>query len=165
MLPYRIAVLCYLYDDAGRVLLLHRLRDPNAGLYSPIGGKLEVERGESPHDCAVREIHEEAGVKLTVDDIRMCGVVAETAYAGEAHWLLFLYEVSNAVSPDAIASMEIDEGRLEWVAVDRVEELEIPETDRRVIWPLVCEHRGGFFVVHVDSSGPELEWVVQEVGA
>lgn len=33
VLPYRIAVLCYLYDERGRVLLLHRRKSPNAGLY------------------------------------------------------------------------------------------------------------------------------------
>ena len=47
--PYRIAVLCYLKDASGRVLLLHRRKEPNAGLYSPIGGKLEVSVGEGPH--------------------------------------------------------------------------------------------------------------------
>ncbi len=49
-LPFRIAVLCYLYDDAGNVLLLHRSKAPNEGMYSPIGGKLESSWGESPHD-------------------------------------------------------------------------------------------------------------------
>ena len=31
-LPYKIAVLCYLYDDAGHVLMLHRRKAPNAHL-------------------------------------------------------------------------------------------------------------------------------------
>ena len=37
-LPYRIAVLCYLYDEHGKQLLLHRIKPPNADRYSPIGG-------------------------------------------------------------------------------------------------------------------------------
>ena len=45
-LPYKIAVLCYVFDEVGRVLLLHRRKRPNPGMYSPIGGKLEVEIGE-----------------------------------------------------------------------------------------------------------------------
>ncbi len=28
-LPYKIAVLCYLFDEQGRVLLLHRKKQPN----------------------------------------------------------------------------------------------------------------------------------------
>ena len=38
--PYKIAVLCYLYDEEGRLLLLHRRKPPNRDMYSPIGGKL-----------------------------------------------------------------------------------------------------------------------------
>ena len=53
-LPYKIAVLCYLFDREGRVLLLHRERPPNRGLYSPVGGKLEQSLGESPTACAIR---------------------------------------------------------------------------------------------------------------
>ena len=70
-LPHRIAVLCYLYDERGRLLLLHRRKNPNIGMYSPIGGKLETSTGEGPHDCAVREIQEETGVEIDHDDLRM----------------------------------------------------------------------------------------------
>ena len=44
-LPYRIAVLCYLEDLDGRLLMLHRRKEPNAGMHSPIGGKLEISIG------------------------------------------------------------------------------------------------------------------------
>ena len=39
-LPYKIAVLCDLRDESGRVLLIRRAKPPNQGLYSMIGGKL-----------------------------------------------------------------------------------------------------------------------------
>ena len=45
VLPYRVAVLCYLYDHEGRLLLLHRCKAPNSGRHSPIGGKLELAEG------------------------------------------------------------------------------------------------------------------------
>ena len=40
-LPYKIAVLCYLFDERGRVLLLYRRKPPNRDLYSSVGGKLD----------------------------------------------------------------------------------------------------------------------------
>jgi 8-oxo-dGTP diphosphatase len=86
-MPYKIAVLCYLYDEEGRLLLLHRRKPPNRDMYSPIGGKLEVAEGEGPHDCALREIREEACVALRHDEIRMISIVSERAYEGEDHWL------------------------------------------------------------------------------
>ena len=161
-LPYKIAVLCYLYDDADRVLLLHRLKHPNADMYSPIGGKLEVAEGEGPHDCAIREIREEAGIRVSHDEVRMCGIVSETAYEHTTHWLIFLFEVMRTVSPDEVTAMDFDEGRLEWVPIDDVETLRIPETDKQVMWPLVRKHRQGFFAVHIDCSEDPFTWSLNE---
>lgn len=161
-LPYKIAVLCYLYDEHDNLLLLHRAKEPNSGHYSPIGGKLEAKIGESPHECAIREIQEESGVTVQPNEIRLSGMLAETAYEDKTHWLIFLFEVTRLVQHSEIENMEIDEGSLEWVHVDEVETKKIPETDRQVIWDLVKQHRGGFFAVHIDCSVTPFTWTVQE---
>lgn len=161
-LPYKIAVLCYLYDEQDRLLLLHRAKAPNAGMYSPIGGKLDQTIGEGPHDCALREIMEEAGVSLKDNEIRMNGIVSERAYEGETHWLIFLFEVTRPIRHEEIVNMNFNEGQLEWVKTDDVAGLDIPQTDREIMWPLVCEHRGGFFMVHIDCSVQPIRWKVQE---
>ena len=161
-LPYKIAVLCYLYDKDDRLLLLHRNKEPNAGNFSPIGGKLEASIGESPHACAIREIHEESGVVVAPSDIRLSGMLAETAFEGETHWLIFLYEVTRSIDVAEISSMEIDEGSLTWVAIEDVESHNIPNTDREIIWPLVKQHRGGFFAVDIDCSSHPFAWEVKE---
>jgi 8-oxo-dGTP diphosphatase len=161
-LPYKIAVLCYLYDTEGCLLLLHRRKAPNAGMYSPIGGKLEMLEGEGPHECAVREIFEEAGLRIEPDAVRLTGIVSERAYEGQTHWLIFLFEVLRPIGRDEVHTMDFEEGRLEWIDVQRVHELPIPETDRRFMWPLVQEHRGGFFMVHIDCSVTPMIWTVTE---
>lgn len=160
-LPYKIAVLCYLFDEQGRVLLLHRVKPPNRHLYSPIGGKLEQAHGESPTACAAREIREEAGLDIELSDLHLTGVVSETAFEGQTHWLMFLYEVTRPVTirPEA---MTFDEGRLEWHAPGMIGQLPIPDTDKQVIWPLFWRHRGGFFAAHIDCTGPELAWRVEQ---
>ncbi|MGP1347683.1 MAG: NUDIX hydrolase [Phycisphaerales bacterium] len=159
-LPYKIACLCELRDSAGRYLLLHRSKAPNRGLYSPIGGKLDTAVGESPARCAQREIQEEAGLDIPMDRLHLAGLISETGYGGETHWLMFYYRVLGAVE---LEPFEMREGRLEWIEASRVPELPMPETDRKVIWPLVLEHEGGFFAVHIDCTGRELRWEVQEV--
>jgi len=148
-LPYTIAVLCYLFDADGRVLLLRRDRPPNHSRHSPIGGKLEQHLGESPVDCALREIQEEAGLTLTHDQLHLTGMVSETAHEGENHWLMFLYEVTQPVD---IEPGPIDEGVLEWHDPADLESLNLPQTDREAIWPLFWKHRGGFFVAHLDCT-------------
>jgi 8-oxo-dGTP diphosphatase len=161
-LPYRIAVLCYLRDSEGRLLMLHRAKAPNCGMYSPIGGKLEPSTGESPHCCALRETEEEAGISLGYDEIRLMGMVSETAYEGECHWLLFLFEVTRTIGHDEIAAYEMNEGTLKWLDRDAIEDLPLPETDRTIIWPLVAEHAGGYFACHIDCRTTPLSWTVQE---
>jgi 8-oxo-dGTP diphosphatase len=161
-LPYKVAVLCYLYDKDDRLLLLLRSKEPNAGAYSPIGGKLEAAIGESPHACAIREIQEESTVVVQPNELRLSGMIAETAYEGDTHWMIFLFEVTRPIDPDEIEEMDIDEGKLEWVPVEEVESLGIPQTDREIIWPLVKQHRGGFFAVHIDCSTTPFKWTIQE---
>ncbi|QDU73026.1 NUDIX hydrolase [Mucisphaera calidilacus] len=155
--PYRIATLCYLFDDRGRLLLIHRRKHPNRDLYSPIGGKLDTVSGESPQQCALREIREETGLVLSEGDLHLVGLVSETAYQNETHWLMFLYEVTTLHS---LAERDINEGRLAWVTREELVELPMPETDREVIWPLFWAHRGGFFAAHIDCRGGAMRWTL-----
>ena len=161
-LPYRIAVLCYLRAADGKLLMLHRCKPPNKGMYSPPGGKLEPTTGESPHCCAIRETWEETGVSLPYHEMRLMGMVSETAYEGECHWLLFRFEATRPIGHDEITAYEMDEGTLEWLDRDTIDGLDLPQTDREIIWPLVAEHMGGFFACHIDCRSEPLTWTVQE---
>lgn len=163
-MPYRIATLCDLRDDRGRVLLLRRLRAPNQGLCSPIGGKLDVASGESPAQCARREIFEEAGLDVPIERLHLMGMISEAAYEGRGHWLLFLYRV---LGPVWVEPRDFKEGRLEWFEPGEIEALPLPETDRRIIWPLVkrvdSASTPGFFAVHIDCRGERMVWTEEQV--
>lgn len=158
-LPYRIAVLCYLFDQQGRVLLLHRRKPPNRHLFSPIGGKLKQEVGESPTACALREIREETGLTLEASQLHLTGIVSEAGYESESHWLMFLYEVTKPVS---VTRTEFAEGALKWHGRDEIDQLAIPQTDRIVIWPLFWRFRRRFFVAHIFCHGEKLNWRVDQ---
>lgn len=61
----RNTTLCYIEKD-GKYLMLHRTKkenDENKDKWIGIGGKFE--EGESPEDCALREIKEETGLTVT----------------------------------------------------------------------------------------------------
>ncbi len=131
-------------------------------MYSPIGGKLEIEVGEGPHSCAIREIREETGIDLPDSMVRLTGIVSETAYQGETHWLMFLFEVMRPIRHNEIVEMEFEEGVLEWVESTHVPSLDIPDTDRQIMWPLIQDHRHGFFMVHIDCNVEPLKWTLQE---
>ena len=57
----------------GKVLLMHRHKEPNLGKWVAPGGK--VEPGESPHDTARRELAEETGLKA--DDLILRGLCTQ----------------------------------------------------------------------------------------
>src|ERR1043165_2001615 len=90
-LPYRLACLCDLRADQGRLLLLRRAKEPNKGLCSPIGGKLDMTTGESPAACARREIREEAGLDVPIDRLYLLRLISEAGYQSPRHRLLFYY--------------------------------------------------------------------------
>lgn len=165
-MPYRLACLCDLRDDRGRHLLLKRLKAPNMGLVSPIGGKLDVGVGESPAQCARREILEEAGIDVPIERLHLIGMVSEQAFEGAGHWLMLVYRVLGAVW---VEPRDMREGRLDWYPHEALERLPLPETDRKIIWPLMRRAeipaggtRPGFFAVHIDCRGPELAWSLEQ---
>ncbi len=165
-LPYKLACLCDLRDEEGRILLLRRERSPNKGLCSPIGGKLEMGEGESPTQCAQREIMEEAGIHVPIERLHLMGLISERAYEGEGHWLLFLFRVLGTVH---VEECDMPEGRLEWFRPEELDALPLPDTDRAIIWPMIRKHdvreeadQPGFFAVHIDCAGGEMTWEIEQ---
>ena len=160
VLPFRISVLVFLQNPDGKELLLLRTKSPNRGHWSPVGGKLKMETGESPCQCAIRETGEEIGLELTPDDLHLFAVVSETAYEGTGHWLMFLYRCRAPVPalPDAI-----DEGRFAFFTRREIDGLKIPETDRTALWPLYDRHRDHFVALRADCTpGGNLDIVIEE---
>jgi 8-oxo-dGTP diphosphatase len=160
-LPYKIAVLVFLRNAAGEHLLLHRSKAPNKGAWSPIGGKLEMAAGESPFECAVRETREETGLSIATGDLHLFGIIAERAYEGSSHWLLFLFTCQKplpGLPPD------ISEGAFGFFSREAVDGLAIPETDRTALWPTYDSHRGRFVALRADCApGAPLRIEVEEV--
>ncbi len=172
ILPYKLASLCDLRDKDGRILLLRRKKSPNLGLCSPIGGKLDMSTGESPAQCAQREIHEEAGIHVPMDRLFLGALISEQAFEGKGHWLMFYYRV---LGPVWVEPQDIREGRLDWFKPAEVDRLPLPETDRRIIWPMIRKHEGAarndpfakpdFFALHIDltaGEGEQMRWSVEQ---
>jgi 8-oxo-dGTP diphosphatase len=159
-LPYKIATLLYCFNERDDILLLERAQEPNRGLWSPPGGKLHTETGESPYACACREAQEELGMGITPSDLHLTGLVSEHGYEGQAHWLMFLFEIGRRLEGPPLAHRE---GRFEFFERVQLDALPLPQTDRETIWPLFWRHRGGFFAAHCHChSDGRNEWRVEE---
>jgi 8-oxo-dGTP diphosphatase len=160
-LPYRIAVLVFLENAAGEHLLLLRAKAPNKGVWSPIGGKLEMATGESPFECAVRETREETGFEIGVPDLHLFSMIAEKAYEGQSHWLMFLFRCRRTMPglpPD------ISEGRFGFFSRKSVDTLPIPETDRAALWPTYDRYWDRFVALSADClPGKPVRVEVEEI--
>ena len=106
----RNTTLCYLERD-GKVLMLFRNRkknDVNKGKWIGIGGKFE--EGESPEECAAREVREETG--LTIENAKLRGIVT-FVYDADPSEYMFLY--TGGVSGEMIPEDACPEGELAWI--------------------------------------------------
>lgn len=99
-------------DEAGRFLLGRRARQPYAGMWETPGGFVEL--GEHPEDAAVREVHEELGLALTLTGL--VGTYVELSARG-AYLLVLVYlgTVSGEVALDPDEVLECA-----WFAPDDV---------------------------------------------
>lgn len=159
-LPYKIATLLYCFNERDEVLLLERAQEPNLGLWSPPGGKLKTDLGESPYMCACREAQEELGISITPANLHLTGLISEHGYHGQAHWLMFLFEVKARL---AHLPPPHREGRFAFFTRDAISSLALPETDREQIWPLFWRWRGGFFAAHCRClTNGRYDWTVEE---
>lgn len=148
-LPYRISVLIFLQNEEGKHLLLKRNKTPNFGCWSPIGGKLEMDQGESPFQCAIREIHEEAALTVSKDDLHLFSIVSEKNYEGSGHWLMFLFHCKQRLKE---LPPPIREGDFDFFSREAIDSLQIAESDRQALWPIYDQHRNSFVMLRADTQ-------------
>lgn len=121
----KLATLCYVRDISGKkTLMLHRIKkknDMHEGKWNGLGGKLEA--GESPEECAIREVKEESG--LNVDNPQLKGFLTFPEFDGFEDWYVFVYEF-HSYSGTLIDSPE---GKLEWINNNELFELPLWEGD------------------------------------
>ena len=144
----RLTTLCYV-ERNGRWLMMHRTRknrDENAGKWIGLGGHLEA--GESPAECVLREIREEAGISVSA--LRLRGIIT-FILPDWGNELTFLYTART----EAEALPECPEGELAWIPADEVMSLPLWEGDR-VFLPLLRSREDCFSLKLVYAPGGQL---------
>ena len=128
-----ISTCCYIRNN-GKILFLYRAKKEglnNKQFYRGLGGK--VEQGENPIDCIKREVKEEAGINI---DPSWNGIITISKSSGndwEAH-------IFTAEGFSGELMTKSPEGELVWVDEAEIQNLEMPEGDKKLL-PLLFKDK------------------------
>lgn len=142
----RLCTLCYIEND-GKYLMLHRVKkkhDINQDKWIGVGGHFEAD--ESPEECVLREAKEETGLALT--SYRFRGLVTFVSGNGVTEYMHLF--TADGFEGEMIVC---DEGDLEWVPIEKVEELNLWEGDK--IFLRLLRERESFFSLKLVYDGGE----------
>jgi 8-oxo-dGTP diphosphatase len=129
--------------------MIHRIKkqnDMNKDKWIGIGGKFE--NGESPFDCARREIKEETGLNISNLNYRGIVTFVSDLYGTEYMHLFTSSEYEGEVNYDC------DEGTLEWVKKEKINNLPIWEGDK--IFFELLDKKTEFFSLKLCYEGDKL---------
>ncbi len=101
----------------GRLLLIRRRREPEAGAWGLPGGKVDL--FETAADAAAREVLEETGLAIEASEL-LCVVDQIDREAGH-HWFAPVYVVEAGNATPRIMEPEKHDG-LDWFALDALPE-------------------------------------------
>ncbi|MBP9837940.1 MAG: 8-oxo-dGTP diphosphatase [Proteobacteria bacterium] len=119
-----LATLCYLRKD-NKTLFIHKNSNRSSIHYDKwngLGGKLIS--GETPEQCAIREVKEESG--LLIHKLNYKGLLTFPLFDGTNDWYVFVY-TTTSFSGEIRNSAE---GELCWVENDKIPELNLWEGDK-----------------------------------
>ena len=107
----------FILNSAGDLLLIQRLREPEAGAWGLPGGKIDF--CEPAKVATVREIREELGIEI---ELKKLAGLTETIDAGDGkHWVAPVYE-SEIVSGEPEIQEPEKHGGCGWFAMDALPE-------------------------------------------
>jgi len=144
----RNTTLCYI-TRGDQVLMLHRVKkenDVNRDKWIGIGGKFEGE--ETPDECLLREVREETGLTLTNWQCR--GIVTFLCNGPWEGEYMYLF------TADGFAGelIDCDEGELQWVSRDFLDDL--PKWEGDQIFLDLLWQDAPFFLLKLRYDGDSL---------
>jgi ADP-ribose pyrophosphatase YjhB (NUDIX family) len=125
-------------EREGRFLLIRRMNPPSADLFAFPGGRAEP--GETPADTALREFHEETGIRAR-NPVLFATYDLNGDKDDTRHFFLSVFKVEADIHTQAIAADDAaDPG---WYTVEEIRALPVPASVLECAERLEKERRAG----------------------
>ena len=118
-----------------------KVNDIREGKWNSLGEKFEP--SETPEECVVREVCEESG--LSIHSPKLCGLLLFPQFKRN-DWYVFVFAVTEFCGE----LIDSPEGRLEWIADEKILDLNLWESDH-IFMPWIQE--GTFFSAKFEYEG------------
>jgi 8-oxo-dGTP diphosphatase len=131
---------CFIRKD-GKYLVLRRspLKKYAPNVIHPVGGKVNL--GENPYTAAIREVYEEAGVKVSNLTLEAVLLELEPVVGEPYNWLIFHFS-GDWQEGDV---KETEEGELLWLTEDEIKHEKLFPSVRLVIDHVLDSQKGTIF--------------------
>lgn len=123
-----------LIERNGKILLIKRLKAPEAGHWSFVGGKVDF--GETSRAALIREVWEEVGVTVQLGDLAL---LVETSHIEGQHWVSPVYHAKiisgepQNLEPDKI-------GAVGWFTLDA-----LPTPLAKAVLQVLAQQKPGLY--------------------
>ena len=143
-------------ERGGKYLILHRTKkahDENGDKWIGVGEKFEP--GDTPDECALREVKEETGLAMT--DFRLRGLII---FVSDVWGMEYMYLYTATKWRGKL--IDCDEGELVWLDKRELLEKNLWEGDRLFLKAL--DERSEFFMMKFRYEGERLAEVIDSKG-
>lgn len=112
--------------DNDEILLLKRKKQPYAGLWGMLAGKIEF--GESPEQAVIREAKEESG--LDIKGVVVKGIISEVIDDENKN---HFYQLVCKAVPESKDFTDSNEGELKWLKISELEKDKLIPSEWHII--------------------------------
>ncbi len=120
----KLATLCYVMKDDKTLMIFRNKKenDYHEGKWNGLGGKFEP--GETPEECAIRELKEETGLDVIRPHLK--GFITFPLFDKVDDWYVFVFVIKEFEGE----LIDSPEGHLEWIPNEKLNDLNLWEGDR-----------------------------------
>ena len=158
MTDHKLTTLCYLTKGDDILFMVKgktekNLSNMNAGKYLGVGGHMED--GESPYECALREIFEETSISAS--ELNGFGLKGVATFINDScdNEIMYIYKGEYTGSKDPCPG-SCDEGVLTWVPRKDIYDVPTWEGDREIFRLLFDTKESNIFELKLTYSGDDL---------